>query len=721
MERRSATIALAGLGFAAAISQAALLREAMAALAGSELAWGAVLALWLAGMGLGAWFGVRLHRGGAWDSLAVVMVMAALVGVVVLRAAPRLVGAVSGEVVSTWQTVWVWVLAVLPPAVVGGLAFPVLAASLASDEAAGEAYALEGGGALAGGLVFTFLLSPLGSAGALVVALGVVSALWCMARGRIVVGAAVAIAGLVAASPAAQWVEVHGWRWSGHVGELAAWEETREQRLELAGRDPRALYADGRLVASYPDPYRTVPMAHLLLLLHPHPRSVVMVGSLADATLPVMLEHPVERLVLAEEDARLAAVVPGWLGGPVPAAMHDQRVEVRSGDPLRVVEGLGQGWDLILLLDGDPSTLRRNRTRTVGFFRTCARRLGQGGLLVVRTGVSDTYLGGVGGRLLATLASSLKEALPEVRGVPGEEVLLVAGRHGATAGLDSTSLKGRWRALGIRAPSFSPAMIDLFLDPVRAPALQAFLTQASGPSNTAAHPRAVLAAAMLVEARAGLPLVRLGLALEGLPASMLWILVTVAGAVLVARGVHGGELGGQSAVIVGFAGMSWWLLLLAAWQSTMGSVYAQVGALSAAFMVGLVAGSALGTRVGRRAQTGLATLLIGGVVVSLMIAAGAPLVAPRAVVVPLLVSGGLLTGAAFPLVAERAGSGDIVVGAGRSFAADEVGAALAALGVGIVALPWVGMEVTALAVSALQAAAALALLLAGRRRRLVPS
>ena len=42
------------LGFATATAQAVLLREAMAALGGSELAWGSVLAMWLLGMDVGA-------------------------------------------------------------------------------------------------------------------------------------------------------------------------------------------------------------------------------------------------------------------------------------------------------------------------------------------------------------------------------------------------------------------------------------------------------------------------------------------------------------------------------------------------------------------------------------------------------------------------------------------------------------------------------------------
>jgi spermidine synthase len=717
MERSSAAIALVGLGFATAVAQAALLREAMAALGGSELAWGAVLALWLLGMGLGAWVGVRLRSRGCPYLLPLGAPLLGLAGVVLLRAAPRLLGAVSGETVSTWQAAWVWVLAVLPVAVLGGLAFPLLASSLAGDDAAGRAYALEGAGALVGGVAFTFLLAPSGSAGALVLAAGVVVSLCALGRGRHLLATAFAVAGIVAVRPAAQWLEVHGWGWSGHTAELEAWDETREQRLELAGGRQRALYADGRLVATYPDPYRTVPRAHLLLLLHPHPRKVLAVGLLADTTLPALLEHPVDRLLVAEEDARLASLAPDWLDGALPAAVRDPRVEVRTGDPLRVVASLDRSWDLILLLDGDPSTMRRNRTRTVSFFAACGRRLAPGGLLVVRTSVSDTYLGGMAGRLLATLASSLKEALPEIRAVPGAEVLLVAGRAGSFEGFGAQKLKERWSERHIADPWFTPAMLDLLLDAGRTPQLQAFVDAAAAAPNTVAHPRAVLAAAMLAEARGGPPLVRFGLAVERLPAGLLWAVLALGGAALVTRGARGRAIGVHTAMVVGFAGMGWWLLLLAAWQSTVGSVYAQVGALSAAFMAGLVIGASLGRRWTAKARFRLAGVLTVGIGVSLLIVAGAPLDAPRLTVVPLLLLGGFLTGAAFPLVAELSGAGDAACRAGRSFAADEVGAGLGAVAVGLVALPWVGVGATGLAIVAVQAAAVATLLLGGRTAR----
>jgi predicted membrane-bound spermidine synthase len=73
-------LTLVRLGIVAAVAQAVLLREAMAALGGSELAWGMVLALWLAGMGAGSRIGVKLGTAALARTLPVAMLMLTAVG-----------------------------------------------------------------------------------------------------------------------------------------------------------------------------------------------------------------------------------------------------------------------------------------------------------------------------------------------------------------------------------------------------------------------------------------------------------------------------------------------------------------------------------------------------------------------------------------------------------------------------------------------------------------
>ena len=706
---------LAALGISAAIAQAVLIREAMAALGGSELAWGAVLALWLAGMGLGSWVGAR-WPGPRLAALGPLVVLAlAGLGAVLIRSAAFLTGAGVGETGTAWHGAWLWALAVLAPAVAGGWCFPAAAILLTPEGDAGLAYALESGGAMAAGLAFTFLLAPHGSAVSVCVAAGACGAAWLVARRMSWLAVLPLLAGLALAGPADRTLAHVGWRLSGRLGTLSDWRETRMERVELAAGRPSALYEDGRLAAVFPDPYGTAARAHLILLLHPHPDRVLVVGGVADGTFVTMLGHPVTRLLACEEDAELAAALPRWFGRSFSDALADTRLTVAVGDPLRVIRR-GGSWDLIVLTDPDPTTLRRGRTRTLEFFQACASSLTPGGVFVVRVGVGDTYLGGGGGRLLAVLCATLRQVFPAVSAVPGEEVLLVASRAAGGFAIDPITLLTRWRGLGVRDPDFDPGVLPVLLDPGRAVPLGDFLRGTNAPVNTATHPRAVLLAAALHEARGAPPILTAARALEGRSPSPLAACLVVIVAILVVRGAGGAALGIEAGAVVGFASMGWWLLLLACWQGTMGSVYGEVGALSAAFMAGAVGGAVVGRRWLSPTERPLACVVGAGALISLVIATGAPLEFPRTTIVPLLLLGGGLTGAAFPAVSALAGRRAARVGAGRGFAADEAGAAAAALVAGLLVVPWAGIPAGGAMIAILQVGTAGALVVAARHR-----
>jgi spermidine synthase len=494
-----------------------------------------------------------------------------------------------------------------------------------------------------------------------------------------------------------------GWRWAGRPGELGGWDETRRQRLEASAGSPAALYADGRLAATYPDPFTTVPAAHLLMLLHPRPARVLAVGCLADGAISTMVRHPAAEILIVEDDPQLPPRLREWYGPSFDAALADPRVRVLATDPLRALARPGS-WDLIVLRDGDPITVRHNRTRTVQFYERCRARLAPGGAVVVRLGAPDTYLGGSAGRLVEVTASSLRHVFPKVLAVPGESILLVAGGEAMAASVDPAELERRWRERGIDDELFAPEMLELLLDPRRAAELARVVDAAAAPLNTMEHPRAVLLAAGLHEARGRPSLLGVSRALEGRPATPLGIALVAAMAAVLALSVRSRRSATATAAVIGACSMGWWLLLIAAWQSTLGSVYAEIGALNAAFMAGLAAGSLVAARRPRPSSR-LPHLLLAGCLLSALLAAGVAFHLPALTVPILLAAGGALTGAAFAGVADLAGRGDTRRGAGVAFAADEAGAAIAALVVGIVALPWAGMTATAVGLALLGLAA----------------
>ena len=175
-----------------------------------------------------------------------------------------------------------------------------------------------------GGVLFSLLLAPLGSAAALWSALAAVSLASLWSAHRLL---ALSLAALCATAswPSSTALAAATWRWAARPGRLARWAETRHQRLELSTGEPAALYGSGVLLASYPEPYLTVPAAHLAMLLHPLPRRVLAVGTLADGSITTMLRHPLEHLEVVEEDPALLRLLPCWYGQELTAALDDPR------------------------------------------------------------------------------------------------------------------------------------------------------------------------------------------------------------------------------------------------------------------------------------------------------------------------------------------------------------------------------------------------------------
>ena len=112
---------------------------------------------------------------------------------------------------------------------------------------------------------------------------------------------------------------------------------------------------------------------------------------------------------------------------------------------------------------------------TLEFLRRCRANMSPDGIIVMQIGVSDTYLGGAAGRLLTTLATTVREVFPQIAAIPGSEITLVAGGTDSLVDLDVDRLTERLFERGLDSSELIPEMIPLFVDPDRAAALAPWL------------------------------------------------------------------------------------------------------------------------------------------------------------------------------------------------------------------------------------------------------
>jgi spermidine synthase len=635
----------------------------------------------------------------------------------------------------------------LPGAAVGW-AFTALAAAAARlwrvAEAVRRVYVVESLGSLAGGLLVTLLVGRTASLRLLALC-GCACALLALAaaaRGVVSARVPLALAALataaVAATSALFDAPLERMRFAATAPGVAlrAVLDTPYQHLELGGDEVRHLYASGQYAGSFPDPYAAEALGHLAALLAPRPSRVLLVGGGERGLVSVLLRHPVAELTLVEPDAAAWAFLQAWLPAADRAALRDPRVRVVAADPRRFVsEPTGAAFDLVLLPAGEPTTLLAARLCSSEFFEALAGRLSPEGALVVPLHTAPAVLTGETAAVAGALVRTLRGQLPVVRVTPGPDALVVAGWSRSALTLDPAVLARRWAARGLRSDSFDPALLAPQLEPGRVAAQEQASAAAAATAARSSDDRPLSFLHALARrqqttsgpwgrrlARAvALPppaLVALGLA------PSLFVLLRLRSVADPARRT---ALAASHAVaVVGAAGLGWSLLLLFSFQAHLGTLYGLIGALIAAFMLGLALGAGLARRavvalarnpVGRpgaeralRAALGVALafalLLAPALAAAARVSAGS---AWRALAVhgALLLAAGVVTGSVFPLAVElRLACGDgPAEAAGRIETADHVGASLASLTGGVLFVPLLGLFRSALVLAALLALA----------------
>lgn len=719
-------------GLLATAAQSLLLRELVVDAAGDEAAIGVGLAAWLAGIAAGAAVARRrapaapLHAGLGLALLAS-LAPVALLGGRLLRAA---LAPHPGELPGLGTALALSLATLALPGVAVGATFTALAASAARGWPAGEAvrrvYVVESLGSLGGGLAVTLLagthvlparLCALAAATGLVLSLRAPRELAAARAPRLAaLGFALALA--AAASPLDRATERSRFAATAPGVALQATADTPLQHLAIGGEDVRHLYASGRYVASFPEPYAAETRGALLAVMAPRLERVLLLGGLESGLVPVLRRHGARHLTLVEPDFHARDFLRPWLPAGEAAALDDPRVRVVSDDPRRFVSRPGAGpFDLVVLPSAAPDTLRQARLATVEFFHHIGARLAPDGVLVSGLQTAPTAASGDTAALAGALVRTLREAFAVVRVTPGPDSLVVAGRDPRAVSLDPGVLAARWRERSLDSPAFDAALLPGILDPDRVAAGEAAIARAAAASAVSRDDRPLSFLHALARGhreRADRWGDGVGAVARAGPSGLAALVLLLAGAMAL-RAVRPRRpptrvrrVASFAVAVVGAAGMGWSLVLLFAFQTHAGALHGALGALVAVFMLGLAAGGALAPRSSGvlpgclGAAAAVSALLPLALDAAALAAAGGPRAALVAYATLLFVTGAA-TGSVFPAAVEaRLGAGDEVRDAAGSIeAADHVGAAVAALLGAVLFVPLLGLSGTALLLAAL--------------------
>ncbi len=725
----------ASLGAVAQVIQIVLFREFLTLAEGTELTVAFVLGMWLVLTALGSFLaGAWLKREHnqhavlmAYTVLSLLLAISVAADLFILRYARSWLGAPPGEPLSLDQWALVATAALLLVSPLLGAQF-VVAATLTGQPQ--RIYLVESVGAvIAGALLSLVLLSWLDHSSLLAAFLSL--HLLCSAgvllsqclrpiRYGSAIGLGLTACLLLVFAPFVEHLTQQRF-WQSLVplnGTLRLATSPYGTLAVLHADGQYSAYQNGQLLFTLPDQGETAALVHLILLQHPKPSRVLVIGGFG-GWVAAVLRHPTVTLVdWVELDPTLPQLLLPMLPQPDRQWANDPRLQLHHDDGRRFLQRVSQPYEVIFAVVADPTTAAHNRYYTREFFEAAMKRLTPGGLLALH-GLREPPAGW-GELFLARnccVYATMRSVFCRVFALPSNPLTLLGrcpGPENYPLTLHEPTLQRRAQERRLTEPLHWFGLTDLVqvervnfelehglpFNPLEREKTTAMPKQ---PLNTDANPRVYFLSSLLwlrhssevlakgLATFVHLPWWAFGL---GLVAAF-----TVTSLCFRVRQPQGFPL--LTMAVIAATGMVVEVSILLAFQSHFGTLYQQVGLLFALFMLGLAFGAWVGQRF-TTSQVALKRLLLLtiGITVAwwgaaLSLTQLPPLVAFVLCAIAMLAIGGLV-GAAFPLTTHALQLGGIALphATGLAYAYDLVGGALGAFLLGAIVLPLYGTPVT---------------------------
>jgi spermidine synthase len=420
-------------------------------------------------------------------------------------------------------------------------------------------------------------------------------------------------------------------------------------------------------------------------------------------------------------------------------ALNDPRVTVHHTDGRAFIKRASGPYDTIIINLPDPMTAQLNRFYTVEFLREAVRIMGPDSVFAISATASENIIGPTLAQYLRSIYRSMKAIFPKVLVYPGGTARFFGTIEGELVS-DPHVLVRRIEQRRLNLSYVRDYYVIFNLSPERQDYLQSFLREESGSTLTNRDLKPVCYFYDVVHWSAQYqPLAkRFFLRLSGLNLTQIFVALSLIGVGFFALILHPRSPYGPRAVIPPAVLVSGWtemtieIVVILVFQVFYGFLYQKIGMIIAGFMIGLVGGSWLMTRLlplVRRPLRGLMTVqggLAGYSLVLLLVVVvlhGLPDISRNLLITeilfPLLTAlAGFLGGLHFPLANHAYLEDRRAVGttAGLVNGIDLLGSAAGALVVGIVILPILGVYQTLLFVFGLNLFA-IVLLVIGERTK----
>jgi spermidine synthase len=625
INRRLVFVVLA-TGFSGMVIQLLLLRELLVVFHGNDLAIGIIFANWLAVEAFGAFFiGKKIEhakkRIGWFIALSILLVLFAPLTLYLARIVRELIGALPGVGMGVLPIFYSSLLILFLPSLLHGALFVFTCkicaqfTDLEQDAqkgapSVGLAYVWETIGHITGAVIFTFLLIPLFNSFTIVFAVGILTFITSIVlvisfqdktAGWKAIAALIPILAIfvyLLVGDGDERIHYHaiGRQWPGQ--EVVHHQHSIYGNVAVIEREGEFTFlTDGipTFTTPTPDIVRVEEFIHFAMLAHPMPENVAILTGGAGGKISETLKYPtVKRVDYTEINPLLIDMVRRFPTALTQAELADPRVTTLHVDGRRFLKLTPHRYDLIFIGISNPENLQVNRLFTTEFAQLAKTRLQDGGILVVSLPGSLTYLSHELRNLNGVIINTLEAVFPYLHIIPGYQNIFLASTTKDVTMIDANLLYERLqeRQLTLRLITLpylelrlATRWLDWFLESMQGATVEV---------NSDFRPKGFFYSLAYWNAMFSPYLGNFFRWLEGLGLQFFAIVIAAFTAILLVfrwRVAKPYRLSiPYSIAATGFAGMTFDLLLIFAFQVLFGFVFHWIGLLLAAFMGGVAGG-----------------------------------------------------------------------------------------------------------------------------------
>ncbi|MCK4233652.1 fused MFS/spermidine synthase [candidate division WOR-3 bacterium] len=434
--------AIAFVGFSSIVSQVVLMRELLIVFYGNELSLGVTLAGWLfwGGIGsliMGPFLIRRIGRKLLVFTLGEILLSIFLpVSLIIVRFIPGILKVVSGEIIGIIPMILSSFCIICPVTFLGGTMFVLGCEIFKSDELEkavpiGYVYVLEAMGATLGGFIASFLLIRFLPGLMIMLLLSFLNLLFAFLLGwrktRIIVYISsffILVSFILSLNM--QKLRLYTLQQQWKTYKFITSENSIYENITVVSRDDAvSFFTNGILSFTVPDTATSEMRAHIPLLEHPEPKSILVIGGGMSGIMREILKHPVERVDYVEIDPLLIELAKKHLGYD---SIMENMVHIINIDGRLFVKRTESVYDVAILNLPEPHTAQTNRFYTVEFFTEINRILSDEGIICFSIYSNPNYMSEEAKELYLSLKETLEKVFADVIITPGETNFFLASK-----------------------------------------------------------------------------------------------------------------------------------------------------------------------------------------------------------------------------------------------------------------------------------------------------